>query len=255
MGKQRWTITSDKFLTEDQVNALVVHLTNERDLAIARGNHPQAIKDYYIIRAILESGLRVFEFCNLITSDFQGQKLTVRHGKGNKPRTVLLTKATSLLIKEWLSVRTKLGFDQSENAPLFPSRYLKHYSTRGVQKRVKEVFQAVGLPTSLSVHSLRHTYCSLLLASGRVGIGTVRDNLGHHSISVTNLYSHAIGNLDDVELYPAPSSDNCELSEPNARVSNQKPKSSVKAFLSNVNLKAGDPIAAINRRKCAPEGK
>jgi hypothetical protein len=37
----------------------------------------------------------VFEFCNLINSDFERQRLIVRHGNGNKPRTVLLTKGTA----------------------------------------------------------------------------------------------------------------------------------------------------------------
>lgn len=241
MANQRWTITSDKFLSQDQITSLVDHLSRERDLAIARGNHSQAIKDYYLIRTILESGVRVFECCNLTIQDFQGQKLTVRNGKGGKPRTVLLTKATSHLLKEWLGVLPKLGFDTALSAPLFPSRYSLRYSTRGIQKRVKEVFQAIGLPRHLSVHSLRHTYCSLLLASGKVGIGTVRDNLGHHSISVTNLYSHAIGSLDDVELYAVPSAEKKEFSEPSGVSEKRKPKSSVKSFLSNVNFKRDEP--------------
>ena len=235
---KRWSITADKFLTQEQVGTLTRHLLAERDLAIARGNNTQAIRDYYALRTLLESGLRVAEFCELTNADFNGLKLIVRHGKGDKPRTVLLTRATAHMLKEFMIVKAKLGHALDASAPLFPSRYGSAYTTRGMQKRAKAAFAAVGFPEHLSVHSLRHTYCSLLLASGKVGIGTVRDNLGHHSIAVTNLYSHAMGNLDDVELYSAPSSEKSELCEVRATTAQKKPSNSVSAFLSNVNFKS-----------------
>lgn len=234
---KRWTITADKFLTPDQVNTLVEHLTTRRDLAIARGNDTQAIRDYYAVRALLETGLRVAEFCALVHADFNGLKLVVRRGKGGKARTVLLTRATAYMLKEWNGVSSKLGHDCAPTATLFPSRFGTAYTTRGVQKRMKLIFAELGFPEHLSVHSLRHTYCSLLLASGKVGIGTVRDNLGHHSIAVTNLYSHAMGNLDEVELYSTASSEKADFSELRPASPMKNRNSSVKAFLRNANFK------------------
>ena len=238
--KRRWQITSDKFLTLEQIERLKSYLRDARDLAIARQNGTQAIRDHYAVRTLLESGLRVFEFCTLTNADFSGLKLSVRHGKGNKPRTVLLTRTTANLLKEWIAVKAKLGHDPVPTAPLFSSRYGRAYSTRGVQKRVKLIFAATGLPAHLSVHSLRHTYCSLLLASGKVGIATVKANLGHHSISVTNLYAHAVGNLDDVELYPTPSSEMTGLCEPQGTPMQKKASNAVTAFLRNANFKRRD---------------
>ena len=235
--KKRWTVTSEKFLSLEQVGQLNTHLLNRRDLAIARGTDTQAIRDYYGVRTLLESGLRVFEFCALTNSDFNGLKLAVRHGKGDKPRTILLTRATANMLKEWWGVKGKIGHNLTPTSPLFPSRYGTTYTTRGMQKRVKLIFATLGFSGHLSVHSLRHTYCSLLLASGKVGLGTVRDNLGHHSIAVTNLYSHAIGDLSAVELYPASSSQNTEFSELRTKGKSKKRSNSVSAFLRNVNFK------------------
>jgi integrase len=201
--KKKWVITSDKFLTLEQVEELKKHLLNRRDLAIARGSDTQAIRDYYAIRAMLETGLRVSEFCDLLNEDLNGSKLNVTLGKGNKPRTVLLTRSTLQFFKEWQAVKAKLGHDLSPTAPFFPSRFNRKYTRFGAQRRVKLIFAELKFPTRLSAHSLRHTYCSLLLSSGKVGVGTIRDNMGHHSIVVTNLYSHAIGDLSEVELYPA----------------------------------------------------
>jgi integrase len=234
MTTRRWTITSDKFLSSEQVAALLDYLCRERDLALARGNNPQAVRDFYLLRGLLETGLRVSEFCSLVNSDFSGLKLVVRRGKGGKPRTVLLTRSTAETFKEWLSLKGSLDFSVEPSAPMFPSRYRKHYSVRGVQKRVKLIFSALGFPDHLSVHSLRHTYCSLLIASGKVGIGTVRDNMGHHSITITDLYTHAVGNLSDVELYPASSSHNLEKGELGTATDTPRSKGLVRERLSRM---------------------
>ena len=239
MKRRRWGITSEKFLSTDQVSALVTAMTRERDLAIAREKNVQAIRDYYGVRVLLESGLRVFEFCALLNGDFNGLKLAVRHGKGDKPRTVLLTRATGNVLREWLIVKERLGHDLNPAAPLFPSRYGTIYTTRGVQKRVKLIFKSLGFPEHLSVHSLRHTNCSMLLASGKVGLATVRDNLGHHSIAVTNLYAHASTDLSGVELYPAPSAEKADFSEPGSSRGSKNSNNFVKTFLRKVNFKPG----------------
>lgn len=238
-SKTKWLITSDKFLSLEQVGRLKTHLLNRRDLAFARANDTQAIRDFYAILALLESGLRVSEFCALTNGDIHGLKLAVRKGKGDKPRTVLLTRTTANMFKEWVTLKPHLGHSLDRTAPLFPSRYGTAYTTRGVQKRVKMIFAALAFPAQLSVHSLRHTYCSLLLASGKVGIATVKENLGHHSIAVTNLYAHAVGDLSEIELYPTASSQKAELSEPRTKGSVKKSSDSVSTFLRNVNFKTG----------------
>ncbi|MGK5086015.1 tyrosine-type recombinase/integrase [Bdellovibrionota bacterium FG-2] len=238
--RKKWRVTSDKFLTLTQIERLNAYLTDRRDLALARSKNLQGIRDFYLLRTLLETGLRVFELCALENSDFAGLRLAVRHGKGDVPRTVLLTRTTANMLKEWLLIKERLGSESAPTAPLFPSRYSTAYTTRGVQKRVKLIFAVLSFPTQLSTHCLRHTYCSLLLASGKVGLGTVRDNLGHHSISVTNLYAHAVGTLDNLDLYAPPSSDKCEKAELHAIVPAKKPKSVVSAFLRNTNFKRGD---------------
>ncbi len=239
--KKQWVITPDKFLSLEQVTKVIDYLLTQRDLAIARTNDRQAIKDYYMVRTLLESGLRCFEFCALILTDFHGHKITVRCGKGGKPRTIVLTKATALMLKEWLEIRERLGFSIDQTAPLFPSRYGTPYTTRGVQKRIELIFAAVGLPENLSTHATRHTYCSHLLESGKVGLPTVKENMGHSSISTTNLYSHAVAKLDGVELYERGSSHiykKDELASPPLR---KKSNDFVMAISGKTNLKRAEP--------------
>ncbi|MBK8201523.1 MAG: tyrosine-type recombinase/integrase [Bdellovibrionales bacterium] len=220
----RWSITANKFLSTEQVKILLEYLTQQRDLAIARGNHAQGIRDYYAIRFLLESGLREFEFCALVNADFVGHKVIVKRGKGGKPRTVLVTKATALMVNEWRSVMGKLGLSDDPTAPLFPSRYGRAYSTRGIRQRIKDIFRALKFPENLSGHSLRHTNCSLLMEA-KVGLPRIRDNLGHHSISITDLYSHALGNIEDVDIYgsDAANTEKSALETKSNRVSKRNP--------------------------------
>jgi site-specific recombinase XerD len=249
MGKSSWRITADKFLSEEQVQRLLAYLLRERDLAFARDENLQAIRDYYMVHCLIGSGVRVAEFCKLSHADFNGQKLIVREGKGKKNRTILLTRKTMEVLREWTAVKERLALLTTPDAPLFPSRYDRRYSVRGVQKRIKLILAAAQLPTHYSVHSLRHTYCSMLLSTGRVGVQTARENMGHSTLAITNLYAHAIGKIDeDVELLSDrdPSAEKYqkdELSQPSRK---KKANDLVSRFLGKANFKRNDPTSGGN---------
>jgi integrase len=77
----------------------------------------------------------------------------------------------------------------------------------------------------IRVHDIRHTYASLLIQAGE-SLAYVRDQLGHHSISVTvDIYGHltpggnkaAVDRLDD----PSPDATICNLSATNEIRGNQ----------------------------------
>jgi integrase len=59
------------------------------------------------------------------------------------------------------------------------------------------LFRRLKLPKGASLHSLRHSHCSHLLASG-VPLPAVSARLGHGSIRTTQeIYSHMIHGQDD----------------------------------------------------------
>lgn len=60
---------------------------------------------------------------------------------------------------------------------------------------MRKFIKRTGLPSS-SVHSLRHTYASLLIADG-MPLVVVSRNLGHAQVSTTNdIYSHVISSAE-----------------------------------------------------------
>lgn len=199
---KNWIITRDSFLPTEGVQKLYIALSNAKDLALHRGRFFCHIRDYYILKTLLETGLRVFELTALKARDFKGKTLIVQNGKGSKKREILLMPSTQKLLKEFIKIKSDLLLEPVvDDEYLFLSERRKPYTTRGIRKRVKFWFSRCEIDSHLSVHSCRHTYISHLLDQG-VDIQTVRANAGHSSLNTTSLYSHTLKtDLDGVEIY------------------------------------------------------
>jgi integrase len=80
-----------------------------------------------------------------------------------------------------------LVFANPDGTPLKPN---------SVSASVSLLCRRLGLPRGASLHTLRHTHGSFLLADG-VDLATVSERLGHSSVRVTaDIYSHAIRGRD-----------------------------------------------------------
>src|SRR5713226_1814676 len=81
-----------------------------------------------------------------------------------------------------------LIFANPDGTPLRPN---------SVSSVVSLLFRRLGLPKGASLHTLRHSHSSHLLADG-VDLATVSERLGHSSVRVTaDIYSHALRGRDD----------------------------------------------------------
>ena len=201
MNNQKWIVTKDLFLSAEQVHRLYAMMKDAADLAVHRKRNLVHVRDHFILRALLETGVRVAELTALKVGDIQSGSLIVQRGKGGKKRNIILSKGTQRMLKEFLKMKQKiLGESTDAEAPLFMSERKGPYTTRAIRKRVKFWFQRCGLADNLSCHSCRHTYVSHLIAAG-VDLPTVRDNAGHSSLSTTSIYSHATKDELDVDLY------------------------------------------------------
>ena len=80
-----------------------------------------------------------------------------------------------------------LIFANPDGAPLKPD---------SISASVSLLCQRLGLPKGASLHTLRHSHGSVLLADG-VDLATVSERLGHSSVRVTaDIYSHALRGRD-----------------------------------------------------------
>jgi integrase len=65
-----------------------------------------------------------------------------------------------------------------------------------VSASVSLLCRRLGLPKGASLHTLRHSHASILLANG-IDLATVSTRLGHSSVRVTaDVYSHALRGRD-----------------------------------------------------------
>ena len=198
-----WTVTKDKLLSLEEVTKLYKELTDAKDLSIQRKINLVFVRDHYILKILLETGVRVSELTNLKVEDQIGNSLIVKNGKGGKKRNILLTIPTKRLIKEFVDVKASILNEPIEgDSFLFLSERFKPYTTRAIRKRVKYWFKKMGFSSTLSVHSCRHTYICHLMASGKVDLATIRNNAGHSSLAVTSIYTHVTkDNLGDLDIY------------------------------------------------------
>ena len=70
-----------------------------------------------------------------------------------------------------------------------PSDRVLNISYGWLGRRFKQAVRDAGLDESNSLHALRHTFASHLIMNG-VDITSVQTILGHHSVTVTQIYLH-----------------------------------------------------------------
>ncbi len=155
-------------------------------------------RDYCILTLFLNCGLRLSELVglNLNSIDFTEERMRVL-GKGSKERMVYLNEACLSALREYCFSRTTM---EADTKALFLSSRKKRISKRRVQQIVEHALLEAGLDgRGLSTHKLRHTAATLLYQHGSVDVLTLKEILGHESISTTEIYTH----LSDTALQDA----------------------------------------------------
>ena len=173
----------------------------------------QSLKYETYFKLVLATGLRRGEACGLKWSDINWKKRTIHIQRGvvklshqesitKDPKTtsgdrmVYLSKEMCQLLKAW---RKECEWDRAQTANetvddndyLFRQPNGKPMCPSTFTYRFKLILKANNLPLNLSVHSLRHTNASLMIAQG-VDVRTVASLLGHAQASTTlDIYAHA----------------------------------------------------------------
>jgi integron integrase len=180
-----------------------------------------------LIAALLYgAGLRITECMTLRVKDldFTARTITIRSGKGSKDRvSVMPEKLASALQRQLLRVSALHKHDLLHGrgyAPLpgaldrkypnaskalgwqylFPSRVSRrcpetgralrwHASESTVQTRFKQAIEIANIRKHASVHTLRHSFATHLLAEG-TDIRTIQLLLGHRNLKTTMIYTH-----------------------------------------------------------------
>ena len=126
---------------------------------------------------------------NIKDIDFYENRVKVL-GKGNKERMIYLNNACIDALNKYLVIR-KENPKAADEPALFISNQNKRISKRRVQQIVENTLQAAGLDgKGITTHKLRHTAATLMYQYGDADVLTLKELLGHASVSTTEIYTH-----------------------------------------------------------------
>jgi integrase/recombinase XerC len=143
-----------------------------------------------MLETLYSTGIRVSELVGIDMQhiDEAGQALIVR-GKGRRERVVPLGTHALRAISEWIAMRGRHGHDLVSEEPLFINRHGGRISTRSIRRKVSKYLEQAGLDSTISPHTLRHSFATHLLDNG-ADLRAVQELLGHRSLSTTQIYTH-----------------------------------------------------------------
>ncbi|HEY8298598.1 MAG TPA: site-specific tyrosine recombinase/integron integrase [Candidatus Baltobacteraceae bacterium] len=145
----------------------------------------QRLRDIAIMEVLYASGIRRAELVGLNLSDVDFDRRVMRViGKGNKQRMVFLNRAAADAIATYLGVRPRTA-----DEALFVSRRKSRLSHRQAWVVFREFAQLSGLQKHVTPHVMRHSFATHLLENG-ADIVTIKELLGHESLSTTQIYTN-----------------------------------------------------------------
>tara|TARA_B100000700_G_scaffold48490_1_gene51161 strand:- start:1959 stop:2846 length:888 start_codon:yes stop_codon:yes gene_type:complete len=142
-----------------------------------------------IISFFYFTGVRRIELINLKTSDINMDSYTIRiMGKRNKERIIPMLPKLKESINEYLKIKSQ-EFNNEISDYLFISKSGTQLSEKYVYRTVNEYFKLVSPKVKKAPHVLRHSFATHLINEG-ADINSVKELLGHSSLSATQVYSH-----------------------------------------------------------------
>jgi site-specific recombinase XerD len=155
-----------------------------------------------MIVVMWRAGLRCGEVLDMQRSDvdIQAAAIRIRHGKGDRARTVGIDRQALTIIEQWSERRTYLPHYRS--GPLFCTISTPNagspLQSAYVRTMIRRLAHKAGIDHRVHPHALRHTYA---VECAREGIAPelLRRQLGHASLHTTTRYLQGIAAADVVE--------------------------------------------------------
>jgi site-specific recombinase XerD len=158
--------------SQEQIAQLLSVVTNQKHLMI--------------ISLFYGTGLRLNELRNVTMADIDSKAFQVKviQGKGNKDRFTILPKHLLEALRDYYRKylpQTYLFEGQKKGKPMH-ERSIQHFMQQNIAK--------IGLGgKDYSAHTLRHSFATHLLDAG-CDLHTIKELLGHSSLSTTMIYLH-----------------------------------------------------------------
>ena len=146
-----------------------------------------AARNAAVLTLLYGSGLRISEALSISADALAGPHDAVLRvtGKGGKTRLVPVLPVALQAVAEY---RRLCPFDLSGDGALFRGARGGPLAAAVLQRDMKRLRGALGLPDSATPHALRHSFATHLLGRGG-DLRAIQELLGHASLSTTQIYT------------------------------------------------------------------
>lgn len=177
--------TLPRYLSVEEID----HLLAQPDVRTPRG-----LRDRALIELLYATGMRVSELIGLRPADvnLEASYLTCT-GKGDKQRIVPIGEEATIWVKRYVSEARVTLLRKRQSTRLFVNaRGGGRGLTRvGFWKVLKGYARQAGLKSTISPHTLRHSFATHLLERG-ADLRAIQMMLGHADLSTTQIYTHVL---------------------------------------------------------------
>jgi len=196
---EAWDLQTDMFLSTVEVDALLTHLETRAERTKGR-TQQSARLDEMIVVALLLSGLRSSEFCELAVGNTivgTGVSAFVVHRRAGPGRMVCVPQRVSDLVRGYVDeVRPRFlpaeVDPDDQKQPLVFNEHRRPYERSGLYRRVVRILTEAGLGDRASVQLLRHTYGYLAYLRTGGNLLFVQRQLGHAHPRITSVYAELV---------------------------------------------------------------
>jgi site-specific recombinase XerD len=165
-------------------------LEEARRVLASSEDHPDprtAFRNRAMMATLLFCGLRRAELLDLRVSDvdLRSRWVKVRPGKGVEGRSVPLLEEPADALRDWPESRPKVEHDF-----VFTGIGGRPLRAHGLQHTFRDIAKVAGVNREgVTLHTLRHTFASLLLQQG-FDLVSIKEMLGHADLATTSVYLH-----------------------------------------------------------------
>ncbi len=151
---------------------------------------PIGLRDKAMLELLYATGLRVSELVGLRLQDINLERgFLIVMGKGSKERAVPMGEAAVAWVRLYLESGRAALLNSNDSEFLFISSKRRGITRQMFWERMKRYALMAGVSTSISPHTLRHSFATHLLDNG-ADLRAVQAMLGHSDISTTQIYTH-----------------------------------------------------------------
>jgi len=151
---------------------------------------PEGLRDRAMLELLYASGLRASECLALRLEDLNiSAGYVMATGKGNRQRLVPVGAQALKWVERYALTSRPAFVKRGDSGALFVNRYGRPLSRQALWMVIKRAGRRAGVRSTVSPHTLRHSFASHLLERG-ADLRSVQAMLGHVDIATTQIYTH-----------------------------------------------------------------